>query len=89
MNAKEQVFNVLGEEGVGWLGGKTSFMIADETGLHINTVRKKLRELEKECRAYCCAPAKFWRNDGKTMATLVWFTGNESSIKSDKEPGHS
>jgi len=67
--------------GLAWVGGKTSFDLAEETGFHISTVRKTLRVLGKEGLAYAYAPRAYHRLDGKTANTLVWFRREANSIE--------
>ena len=75
MKTAELIMKHLNVEGVGWGGGKTSFGLVNDTGLHINTIRRVLRRLNKERKVYACAPRKQWRTDGKTGLTYVWFIG--------------
>lgn len=79
MIAKDKVYDALQyETGLGWLGGKTSFDLSEELGLHINTVRHALRELEKAHLIFACAPRVYHRLDGKTARTLIWYKKRHS-----------
>jgi len=76
-STKERIYALLQPEGLAWGGGLTSFAIAEELKLPVQTVRKHLRTLRREGRAYCCAVPKGFRDDGRTANTLLWFRGGK------------
>lgn len=76
VKAKEKILNALGREIIAWIGGKTSFELSEELGLHINTVRLNLKILQEEGKIYACYPRVYRRLDGHTGNTALWYRGN-------------
>lgn len=70
---KERVHQALKRQGIFFEGGKTTFDIADETGLAYTTIVQCLPILEKEGRAYRIHVKPHSRQDGRTAIASLWF----------------